>query len=422
MPKIAIVTGAHLCRNPRVIKEATALARVGHKVAVLSPLIEDELLVADMEILANAPFSRITSVDARASQRIRSVMTRGLRRVAHEANVWLGLQRPEALGYGIRTALRRAIEMDADYYIGHQETGAWVCWKLLQGGKRVGVDLEDWYSRFTSTGRRSGRPRSLLDRIERDLVRRAVHVTTTSNAMADEMERSYGRRPGVVYNSFPWTDRGAMDGKNKDRSDFSTPSLVWFSQTVGPGRGLECLVESLNLLSSPVQLHLRGNVTTSYRTSLTARLKPNSKHTLVFHPAVAPSELLSRVAEHDIGLALEPTSTNNGDLTISNKILQYLQGGLAVVATNTKGQKEVANLARGAVCLVDHSDRDLADAIEALTTQRGLLDDRKRCALDAAKNHFAWERQEEVLVELVEDAISRGARQGAMIQASHIRH
>lgn len=25
MPKIAIVTGAHLCRNPRVIKEAAAL-------------------------------------------------------------------------------------------------------------------------------------------------------------------------------------------------------------------------------------------------------------------------------------------------------------------------------------------------------------------------------------------------------------
>ncbi|MFN7860877.1 MAG: glycosyltransferase, partial [Pseudanabaena sp.] len=55
---------------------------------------------------------------------------------------------------------------------------------------------------------------------------------------------------------------------------------------------------------------------------------------------VSNGELLSRIAEHDIGLALEIPYCFNKQFTISNKLFQYLQAGLAIIATNTEGQSE----------------------------------------------------------------------------------
>jgi len=44
--------------------------------------------------------------------------------------------------------------------------------------------------------------------------------------------------------------------------------------------------------------------------------------------------LLSRIAEHDIGFAGEMKHCRSRDLTVTNKILQYLLAGIAVVAGN----------------------------------------------------------------------------------------
>jgi len=57
------------------------------------------------------------------------------------------------------------------------------------------------------------------------------------------------------------------------------------------------------------------------------------------HPLAPNDELASRVSEHDIGFAGEVPYCRNKNLTVSNKVLQYLLGGLAVVASDTAGQR-----------------------------------------------------------------------------------
>ena len=53
---ICILTGNHLCHNPRVIKEASTLARAGHKVRVLGGWIDPGLKARDIEILKAGEF------------------------------------------------------------------------------------------------------------------------------------------------------------------------------------------------------------------------------------------------------------------------------------------------------------------------------------------------------------------------------
>ena len=409
---VAIVTGAPLCRNPRVVKEATALADAGYRVTVLRPVLSRPLAALDREIAAGAAWSVQTTADL-VTGRVGPVWTKAVRRGAMEMTR-RGVERPAALGYGVRQALRQARALGADLTIGHQEVGLWVANRLAREGRRVGVDVEDWYSEDLPPANRPSRPTRLLRREEGLAVRRGGHVTTTSDALAQALQRAFGGpTPATVYNAFPWADRATLDGEVRDRAGGGPASgvggrlsLHWVSQTVGAGRGLEHVVDALADVTAPVDLHLRGRHSPEAEAALRRRLRPGSAHRVILHGPVPPSELLSRVSEHDVGLALEPGTSANNDLTASNKILHYLLAGLPVIATATAGQREVARKAPRAVRTFGAGDlRALAALIEEYASDRPALAAASAAALDAASREFCWEVQRGRLLASVERAL-----------------
>lgn len=411
MRHIGIVTGAHLCRNPRVVKEATALREAGNWVTVVGPAISDALSELDATIARAGGFEHEVPVDVRPSSTMR-MRHRLVRRLATEVGARFGWERYEALGYGLRATLTAARRLDADFIIGHQEVGLWVANRLADAGQIVGVDLEDWYSEDLLPEARLGRPVNLLRREEVTALRRGGHVTTTSAALASALfQASGGEEPDVVYNAFPWSDRERLDGKVLDRIDPHRPSLHWVSQTVGPGRGLETLFEALGEVSVAVEVHLRGACTGEEDNRLRALFPEAQGHRLLIHPLVPASELLSRIAEHDMGLALELPDPPNRQYTVTNKILHYLLGGLAVVATDTRGQREIAAKAPEAVDLCRSDDpASLAESIRRVLASPDTLARAKRAALQAARDSLCWERQAPILTASVEQAIRRSAR------------
>src|SRR5262249_32781020 len=150
---------------------------------------------------------------------------------------------------------------------------------------------------------------------------------------------------------FQWSERSRIDGVLKDRRNLHIPSIHWFSQTLGPGRGLEKLLAALPLVQHAAEIHLRGNPAAGFETWLRDRVPENWRERIFFHGLVSNEELLSRIAEHDIGFAGEGTYCRSRDLTVTNKILHYLLGGLVVVASDTTGQREVASQTPEAVML-----------------------------------------------------------------------
>src|SRR6202158_4644248 len=59
--RLVILTGNHLCNNPRVIKEAGTLARAGYDVTVLGAWLDRALKDRDQKIIQSAPL-RFVSV------------------------------------------------------------------------------------------------------------------------------------------------------------------------------------------------------------------------------------------------------------------------------------------------------------------------------------------------------------------------
>jgi hypothetical protein len=126
---------------------------------------------------------------------------------------------------------------------------------------------------------------------------------------------------------------------------------------------------------------------------------------------VANDQLLPCIAEHDIGFAGEQPDCRSRDLTVTNKILHYLLAGLAVVASDTKGQREVAAQASGAVFLYPAGDiRALAATLDRLLGSPEALAQAKAAALAAAHDIFCWEHQERVLLDAIERAVAHPER------------
>jgi glycosyltransferase involved in cell wall biosynthesis len=167
----------------------------------------------------------------------------------------------------------------------------------------------------------------------------------------------------------------------------------------------------MSLLKHEAEIHLRGQPVSGFENWLAHRVPEAWRGRIVVHRLVPTTELLSRIAEHDIGFAGETPIMRNKDLTVSNKILHYLLGGLAVVASDTAGQREVAEQAPGAVFLYRSGDAPaLAARLDTLLESAGALRQAKAAALAAAEETFCWERQEKSFLESINRALGSPAR------------
>ena len=401
--KILILTSAHLCRNPRVVKEATTLGAAGYDVTVMSISVQPRFERMDLELMRGLPFKRVT-IDYAAntlSTRFTDFFQRGSTWAARQLCRKLDIETAQTLGPA-SALLRFARAFPADLTIVHTEIPIWAAQHLITDGRRVAVDVEDWYSEDLLYADRQSRPTRLLRSAEEFALRHSVYTSATAQSMADALTATYHCAPPIVVrNSFPLQPRSRADTP----APTGAPSFIWFSQTIGPGRGLELFFAAWARTTQPSQVYLLGDERPGYREKLLARLPVARRGDLHFIPLVTPEQLPGKLAEFDIGLALEPRWPLNRNITITNKILQYLNAGLAVIATDTAGQREVMTAATDCGLLITaHETTEFAAKLDALLGDHARLRATQLAARAAAEREFCWEREAPRLLAVVERA------------------
>jgi hypothetical protein len=411
--RIVLLTGNPLSTNPRVIKEAAALTKEGYEVRVLGAWSTEQGVEADKNLAAQCECAFVPLLPPDTSGgKLHRLVQSAARKSAPWSRWSFGLM-PCALA-------RAARRFEPQLAIAHSEAALFAALALHRRGCKVGVDMEDWFSEDLPPEARRGRPVALLRRAERGLLRCASHATCTTEAMADALVRAYGcPRPERIYNVFP-SPVLPQQLELRDRSSASKSlngtssrgravrSIHWFSQTIGPGRGLEDLFGAAESLPDEWEIHLRGTAG-RYEEWLASVIPAPVRHKVFVHAPVPAAELAERIAEHDIGFAGETASIRSRDLTATNKMFQYLQSGLAVLASETAGQREVAALAGSAVHLFRADDtEDLATKLGELTHNTALLREGRERARFAAQE-LCWEKEQQRFLKLVHRALPASA-------------
>jgi glycosyltransferase involved in cell wall biosynthesis len=124
-------------------------------------------------------------------------------------------------------------------------------------------------------------------------------------------------------------------------TEFRTPvivsgkkiKLIWFSQYISAGRGLETILSNWDQLAADFDLTLIGNTDPKF-------LEQIPKGIQIEDP-LPQTELHAKLRDYDVGLALDLSTRDlNRDLALTNKILAYYQAGLYILATNTAAQRD----------------------------------------------------------------------------------
>lgn len=197
------------------------------------------------------------------------------------------------------------------------------------------LDIEDYYPGEAVYFNKNWEEQNRMQLMAQSFLK-ADYITYASEGIFLECEKHFEVKSKaekmVLINAF-----NAADFK-MPKNQFSEPiKCVWFSQRIGPNRGLDNIFKAAENLKD-VEFHLIGNANQEYLDSqiIGANIK--------LHKSMKQDKLHEFLSQMDIGLALENAEADpNRNICLTNKILAYFQAGCYVVATDTFGQRHFMN-------------------------------------------------------------------------------
>ena len=409
--RICLISSIHPWVNPRLVKEADALAECGHEVFVVTKRVDrwsddrDALMLQGKRwsatrvgLMRDEPADRWhwLSSAVRAKLAWRAYRAAGTSRLAEEAYY-----------RGFPLVLQAAIETRAHFFIAHTQGAMPIAARAAaQAGVGFGFDCEDLLAEEAADGLREPSLRQAILDIERRYLPQAAYVMATSQAMATYLVQQYGiREPGVIYNVFPRSEFEDLPPPLR-RQQRETLELVWISATIGPGRGLEDAVLALARLPENVRLTIFGRMLPSYEpvlNGLVARM--GVKGRMSVRPIPQPADVASAMAAFDVGLSLDLNDCANRSLTICNKVFEYLQAGLVLGMTDTPGQREVIErVPEAGFVYAPGDDAGLAASLRKYVSDHDVLVAAQTAAWNAGRERFNWDHDREVFLRTFERA------------------
>src|SRR5690606_9054667 len=122
-----------------------------------------------------------------------------------------------------------------------------------------------------------------------------------------------------------------------------------------------------------------------------------------FHEPILSEKLILNANQFDVGLALETDISTNRNVCITNKIFCYLMAGLAIIGTDTFGQKDIFRHFSNAVKECKMNDvEELAKSMQYFIDHPDKLEMAKNAARQAALQEFNWEAESKKFIKTIE--------------------
>jgi glycosyltransferase involved in cell wall biosynthesis len=401
--KIVIVTAAQPSANPRVVKEATALAEAGYKVSVIYTSISPWADKYDNELFAATPNVEWIRTGYNAIKQPLKFKFVRLRRKLYEKlyiNFLVNNSPENAFTLYAPELKKKAQLIKANLYIAHNLGALPAAVIAAQKWKAAAAfDAEDFHRGEDAIGSVHYR---LALRIENKYFVQLSYLSTASPLIRDCYKKHFPNQNFFTINN-AFSKAFLQPPPTKTTEGLS---LFWFSQKVGSNRGLEIIVLALNKLTHlNISFGILGYCCDTYKEELVKiSAKPSS---ISFLPQVSLEDVFKIAATYDVGLASEIPYCENRDVCLTNKLFTYLMCSNCVIASNTSAQKDFFSNYPGVGVLYKNDDpTDLARKIEELYINRGLLAGCRRNAYDLAKSELNWQNESEKLLLVVDKILS----------------
>lgn len=144
--------------------------------------------------------------------------------------------------------------------------------------------------------------------------------------------------------------------------------LVWFSQNIDEGRGLEIFIPMINRLNDKINLHLIGQLSSTFNEKYL-----QNKNGIFIHPPMSQLELHRFLSFCDIGLAIDIPNNLNRQLALTNKIIAYVQAGLFILATPTPAHQLFLDEIESGHRVIDYNSISILTCINQLIEEKAII-------------------------------------------------
>ncbi|WP_407556133.1 hypothetical protein [Winogradskyella sp. 4-2091] len=395
-PHLLFITTSSLAANPRLVKEFEALKK-DFNCFVLSYIHHDWTLELTEAIKIRNPEVQFVEID-RKNKVLQTVQFKIKHKLAILLNsVFLNSFKIAAYASNDKApqlwlaAKKMAREFAFSRVFAHNLGAFYAAVKLSDNSQvSLQLDIEDYYPGEALYFNKKYEKRNRMLIMSHGFLK-ANSITYASKGIEIECEKHFNvsaqTKQATIINAF-----NAIDFNQPKPQDSTHIKCVWFSQHIGPNRGLEQVFEAAKAMSQ-VKFHLIGNKNEPYIDTMT--LSSN----IILHDIMSQEDLHNFLGEMDIGLALESEQVDyNRDICLTNKFLAYAQSGLYILATNTFGQSQFLNSLNYNAGLIMEST--LNDSL--MQINRDVLSTENKIERWHNAKLFSWENEQIKLKKLLE--------------------
>lgn len=406
MAKIIILGPSQPCRNPRLIRNADALAAAGHNVHVITPIYDPRKIQDDKKII-NKALWKYRGISVLNSKRKKiKVLDRVYRKLFFIIASKLGISEMGSLAYiyGYNKIIH-APKLDADFYLAQQQCTIPLAAKIAKKYNRpFGCDIEDILSESNNE------PKKLFCAIEKKYLKKTSLIVTMSDAASAFLFKKYNleKPPVVLHNTPSLAERHGFKRAYKIKPK-EKPSIYWFGQTLGPHScALELLKANISL-NNPFKIFLRGNPIKAYVEKLIKISKQSQNpDNLTILPVIPPDKIVTDCMKYDILFGSQPSDDLFHQLAIGNKVFTGINAGTALLLEDTIAHKLLNRDIKECALTTSYKDSvSLEKKLKQISKKPNELVKMQKKAWNLATKKFNWESESKKLVEAVESVIKK---------------
>jgi glycosyltransferase involved in cell wall biosynthesis len=405
MKKVVLISSGQPSLNPRLVKEADALADAGYEVTVLYAYWNNW---GDDFNKTLFPAKKWNAIIA-GGHPVEKPFIYFISRVIYKIAKWLFYKLHFSFCADLAVARSsfflktEAKKHQGDIYIGHN-IGALSAAVIAakKNNAKCGFDAEDFHRQEVSDENRSFTFKT-YKYIEDKYFSRLNYLTTSSPQIAEIYSKLYPYiKPVAILNVFPKN----IGTQQRVINSTGPIKLFWFSQTIGANRGIEDVALALKLLNTTnFEIHLLGHIESEAKQQFLDKVLL-AQSNIIFHAPIPSDEIVNFASQFDIGLAIENKTPLNRDICLTNKLFTYMQAGLAIIASDTTAQKCIMYENRAIGQVYQKEDvQSLATILTAYQQDRKMLLDACEASLKLGREKLNWENEGVKFLSLVNNTI-----------------
>jgi glycosyltransferase involved in cell wall biosynthesis len=242
-------------------------------------------------------------------------------------------------------------------------------------------------------------------RMEKYLARRADAVMTPSPSYANQMAKTMDIALPIVVRNVPMARSldSPLDGRESLHEKLGiahdAPIVLHLGQ-IGRGRGLETIFLAMAEVRAPAVLVLLGGGQPKDFTLLKIQARTlGITDRICFLAPVAPDEVCRLCTDATIGVTMIESICMSYNLTLPNKIFEYLQAGLPVVVSDIPEMAGIVKNYNVGETVPEGNASELGQTLNRLLDSPDTLAHYRENAVSAARQ-LNWEKEQHVFLNV----------------------